>query len=358
MRKLKYFILIFVILFIVSCSNENSLEKNNNILKETNKFSVMEDQNAELEDEFIDVKDNSKYEGKLLLHYQQGFTEVDLRGFKINLNTKDIEEFTYSFSQSYEGVELEAFSNNHEKVIVVFSKPENDETTYGFGIGIYNIKNDTFTETVTFYESDYHSIERLRKISWYSDDQIFFLLCYDLNLNYRNVCKAHTIFTDGSNLNEIDINLENLSSIVWSNNYDYLGVRYFDSDNDIKKIMLFSKNQLDQPYQEINAAISIPYEFSWSPTDNEIAFSGKDEKENFPEVYLYRLKPNSIEKITSNEIDEVFKQLIWSPDGNWIAYTITTNIYPEIWIMSVDGQYNERIYKCTYLCSLDAWIDE
>ena len=78
----------------------------------------------------------------------------------------------------------------------------------------------------------------------------------------------------------------------------------------------------------------------WSPDGRYIAGlkvemvqDGKDAADN---VYLFDLESGSAQQVT-HLAGQKLSHLAWSPNGQWLAFTISRGDYGEIWVTNLDG---------------------
>jgi Tol biopolymer transport system component len=97
----------------------------------------------------------------------------------------------------------------------------------------------------------------------------------------------------------------------------------------------------------------------WSPDGRYIAGlkvemvqDGKDAADN---VYLFDLESGSAQQVT-HLAGQKLSHLAWSPNGQWLAFTISRGDYGEIWVTNLDGTLTYPVAGPTLADAPFVWL--
>jgi TolB protein len=193
----------------------------------------------------------------------------------------------------------------------------------------------------------------LNHLSWSPDGTKFALVGYMDNTNLT--WSIHTVNVDGSNLTRLTTvaNVQD-SEPSWSpNGLQIAFTRMFPLQNDRNELWLMDGSGSNQHYIGIEGLAA-----KWSPDGSRFIYTSN--RSGNHEIYTCNIDGTNELQLTHSGGDEWMP--IWSPDGNQIAYSLSTGTWEagsrttyEIFVMNSDGSNIRQLTSNNFFDFYPRW---
>ena len=154
----------------------------------------------------------------------------------------------------------------------------------------------------------------------------------------------------GSNVREIPGEWGiGLMSVRWSPDSEWLLIeRYLRTTRDLFRLVADGSEM-----HELFVSDSREHAGDWSPDGDHIMFAS-DRESTAERLYRLSLNDNHIERI--GDVEGLFFDLRYSPDGRWIAYSYSTGRGSSIFRMAADGSAVKRLTDLRHEATAPQWF--
>tara|TARA_B100000902_G_scaffold185675_1_gene178080 strand:- start:705 stop:1706 length:1002 start_codon:yes stop_codon:yes gene_type:complete len=146
--------------------------------------------------------------------------------------------------------------------------------------------------------------------SYIEDNRIIYISEKDGNPEIYSMDKS------GNNLKRLTNSSKSEQNPKLSPDGKYLG--FIVSKNSIEELYLIEMEENGKQLQISEKGLSVE-DFFWSPDSQKLTYKAKD-SEQIHDIYLYNISKDTTNKVTNNKSIEKLGN--WSPDGEWIVYSI------------------------------------